>query len=219
MSSAPMASITSVTYSSMPVTRWLARSRAWLSLLVLVPIGAACLVSRPYATVDSWYDFGFEATGWTLFLGGVTMRWWATLYISGRKTDELICDGPYSICRNPIYWGTFLLTLAVAVLFESLTMTAAVIIVSAFYFFTTVYVEEANLQARHGSRFAEYCARVPRILPRLSVYRSPASVELRMDGVRAEFRRTLRYAWLPIVCHFVAHLRSQSWWPDWNDLP
>ena len=199
--------------------RWLARSRAWISLAVLVPVGTAIVFSKPVAQIDTWADFGFDTLGALLFIGGVSMRWWSTLYIGGRKTGELVCDGPYSICRNPIYLGTFLLTLSAAVLVESLTLAAAILVVSTFYFFTTVSVEEANLRKRHGDLFDHYCERVPRIFPKVSLYQSEPHVELRMDGVRAEFLRTLRYVWIPIICHLVTHLRAQPWWPDLNNLP
>lgn len=214
-----MSPIGSTTPNVSHLKRWLARSRAWISLAVLIPIGAAAIFSKPVTGIDTWADFVMEMLGGLLFVGGVCMRWWSTLYIGGRKTDELVCDGPYSICRNPIYVGTFLLTLAAAVLLESLTLTIAVFVVSAWYFFTTVTVEEAILRKRHGEQFAKYCERVPRVVPKLTLYRSAPYIELRMDGVRAEFLRTLRYIWLPIACHLVTHLRSQEWWPDLNNLP
>jgi protein-S-isoprenylcysteine O-methyltransferase Ste14 len=214
-----MSPILSWTPRLIRLKQWLARSRAWISLLVLIPIGTACVFSRPNAAIDSWADFGFETLGWLLFSSGVALRWWATLYIAGRKTDELICDGPYSICRNPIYCGTFLLTLSVAVFMESLTFTVAVIVVSLSYFFTTVFVEEAKLRSRHGGAFTTYCQRVPRMIPRLRGYSSPSSVELRLDGVHAEFIRTLRYAWVPIAGHLVSHLRAHDWWPILSNLP
>lgn len=195
---------------------WLARSRGWISLAVLIPLGAIAVLSKPIVPIDSWSDFAFELFGCVLFTAGVWVRWWATLYIGGRKTDELVCEGPYSICRNPIYLGTFLLTLAVAVLLESLTLTIGVILVSVFYFSMTVSVEEQRLLRIHGSAFTEYCRQVPRIIPRPTKYRSPAAVELRIDGVRAEFTRALRYVWLPIGCHLITHLRAQTWWPNVN---
>lgn len=198
---------------------WLARSRAWISLLVLIPVIAAVVLSKPRVSLDSWTDFACEACGGILFTLGVFFRWWATLYIGGRKTNQLTTEGPYSICRNPIYLGTFLLTMAVAVFLGSLTLVVGIFLVSIFYFQTTVSVEEERLLARHGEEFRDYCARVPRIIPSLRSYQSPVAVELRMEGLRAEFVRTLRYVWLPLGCHLVTHLRAQAWWPDLNDLP
>lgn len=62
---------------------------------------------------------GFELAGWLLFLAGAFYRWWATLYIGGRKSKSLVCDGPYSTCRHALYFGTFLMVLAIAVFAES----------------------------------------------------------------------------------------------------
>ena len=93
------------------------------------------------------------------------MRWWATLYIGGRKTVELISDGPYSISRNPIYFGTFLLAIAVGVLAESVAFLAAVILVALAYVVLTTAIEEEKLLTYYGDSFQAYRRRVPRCAP------------------------------------------------------
>jgi protein-S-isoprenylcysteine O-methyltransferase Ste14 len=34
-------------------------------------------------------------------------RLWCSLYISGYKNSQLITSGPYSLCRNPLYFFSF----------------------------------------------------------------------------------------------------------------
>ena len=48
----------------------------------------------------------------TLFLLGVIMvsiaslgRLWCSVYIAGYKTDHLVTEGPYPICRNPLFFS------------------------------------------------------------------------------------------------------------------
>jgi protein-S-isoprenylcysteine O-methyltransferase Ste14 len=44
-----------------------------------------------------------------LLVGIATVgRLWCSLYISGRKSAELVMDGPYSICRHPLYFFPYL---------------------------------------------------------------------------------------------------------------
>jgi protein-S-isoprenylcysteine O-methyltransferase Ste14 len=52
-----------------------------------------------------------RSAGWCLW-PGATLRLWSTLYIGGRKRVVLVSDGPYSLCRNPLYVGTFLIALS-----------------------------------------------------------------------------------------------------------
>lgn len=44
-----------------------------------------------------------EQIGMILIVLGVIGRFWATLYIGGHKNKDVITDGPYSICRHPLY--------------------------------------------------------------------------------------------------------------------
>ncbi len=37
-----------------------------------------------------------------LFLAGAAFRFWATLYLGGRKDAVVVDTGPYSLCRHPL---------------------------------------------------------------------------------------------------------------------
>ena len=63
-----------------------------LTLLVL-------LVVRSSAEGD-FHEY-VEAVGLCLIAMGVIGRMWCTLYIGGRKSSEIIAQGPYSVSRNP----------------------------------------------------------------------------------------------------------------------
>jgi hypothetical protein len=56
-------------------------------------------------------------------------------------------------------------------------------------------------------------------IPRWRRYHSPERVEVRLDGLQAEFLRSLRWCWVPFLCHVVLILRIQTWWPHYFDLP
>ncbi len=198
---------------------WMARSRAWMSILLLTPAGLVAVFSVPHLAIDSWGDLVCESAGWSLFILGATFRWWATLYIGGRKSHELVRHGPYSICRNPLYFGTWLMAIAIAFLIQSLVFGSMLLLVSVFYLGITIPTEERLLAREYPREFQEYSARVPRLVPRFSLYESPALIEVRVVGLRAEFLRAMRWVWIPLVCNFVSHLRSQDWWPHWIDCP
>jgi protein-S-isoprenylcysteine O-methyltransferase Ste14 len=201
------------------VQTWAARSRSWIAIVLLVPIGVAVVFSAPRAMEGSWGDFWFDIAGWLFFLAGAILRWWSTLYIGGRKTTALVTEGPYSLCRNPIYLGTFLMCLSVAAYLESFSFAVGLLLVSWFYLSTTVPVEERRLQKFYGEAFTKYCQEVPRFLPRLTGFRSSSTIEVQMSGLISEGLRTIRWMWLPLICVLVEQLRSQSNWPHLFRLP
>jgi protein-S-isoprenylcysteine O-methyltransferase Ste14 len=207
------------TATGIGIQDWAARSRGWIGIFLLAPVCVAVVLSAPPSMEGGWVDFAFDQIAWLAFLVGALLRWWATLYIGGRKTSSLTCEGPYSLCRNPIYLGTFMMGLSVAIFLESLTFAAAFLLASWIYLSTTVPAEERRLQKRYGSEFSDYCQEVPRFLPRLKTFRSAPVVEVRIKGLFAEAIRAARWIWLPILCELVMQLRSQPNWPHTLHLP
>lgn len=200
-------------------SHWLTRSRAWLSILLLTPAGLAAVFSAPHLAIDSWGDLACEVAGFSLFIFGATFRWWATLYIGGRKSHQIVCHGPYSICRNPLYFGTWLMTAAIAFLVQSFVFGVALLVVSAFYLAITIPNEERFLAREYPREYREYSFRVPRFFPLFRLYQSPEEIEVRVGGLQAELLRAMRWVWIPAICHLVGHLRSLDWWPHWVNLP
>jgi protein-S-isoprenylcysteine O-methyltransferase Ste14 len=201
------------------VQTWAARSRGWIGILLLAPFCVGMLFSAPLTLEGSWLDFVFDQAAWLTFVAGAGIRWWSTLYIGGRKTMDLVCEGPYSLCRNPLYVGTFLMVLSVAIFMQSLTFAFGLLLASWIYLSTTVPVEERRLLKNYGSKFEKYCEEVPRFIPRFSSFKSAPTIEVRLKGLTAEGIRTARWIWLPVICSLVAQFRSQPTWPHFFKLP
>ncbi|HVH70380.1 MAG TPA: isoprenylcysteine carboxylmethyltransferase family protein, partial [Candidatus Dormibacteraeota bacterium] len=115
--------------------------------------------------------FGFGA----LLVGlAATIRTWATAYLRSEvvhdkalHTETLVADGPYGHVRNPLYLGTFLMSVGLGLLasrsgFVVLAAGAAIRILRL------IRREEAELEKQQGESFREFCRRVPRMLPSLS---------------------------------------------------
>ena len=134
---------------------FIARSRAWIALALLAPVAIAAVLTRPHFQFTGLEEFTLEVIAWGLFFAGACLRWWATLFIGGRKISELVTEGPYSMCRNPLYVGTVLIALSVGVFLQSLTLLAAMLVVGSLYVWITVPIEERALaegvwRAVHG---------------------------------------------------------------------
>jgi protein-S-isoprenylcysteine O-methyltransferase Ste14 len=77
---------------------------------------------------------------------------------------SLLADGPYRRTRNPLYLGTLLHTLGIALLMPPSGAIVAVVLLWIFQV-RLARAEEPFLTARFGQAYLGYAARVPRFLP------------------------------------------------------
>jgi len=104
------------------------------------------------------------ALGLPLVVAGEAVRIWASGHIE--KTKTLATGGPYALCRHPLYVGSLLLALGVAVASSSLWVVLAV---AAYFlaFFPSVMGEETDFLAKKfPEEFAAWSAEVPPFWPR-----------------------------------------------------
>jgi protein-S-isoprenylcysteine O-methyltransferase Ste14 len=198
---------------------WAFRSRGLVGAVLVLAFGAAVMLSPPAFTAAAWPRLTVEALGWLVFVAGAALRFWSTLYIGGRKRVMLVADGPYSLCRNPLYVGTFLIALSAAVMLESLTFTIGIVLGAVFYALATVPAEERYLTEQLGEPYRRYCRAVPRFFPRLSNFNTDAIISVHVRGLGNECRRAARWIWLPVAMDLVSRLRCETWWPHWLNLP
>src|SRR5690348_8154731 len=104
------------------------RWRGAIGALVLCPAAIVTVFSRSPVAGRPWLHLGALSVGWTTFMAGAALRFWATLYVGGRKEEQLIMEGPYSICRHPLYLGSLLLGASGALFFESPALLVALLL-------------------------------------------------------------------------------------------
>lgn len=96
---------------------------------------------------------------------GLLLRAYAAGYL--RKQEVLATCGPYAYTRNPLYFGSALLTLGAAIAANS--WVSAILLCAYFAAFYSVVMsrEEEELRVQHGASFEAYSRAVPLFLPRL----------------------------------------------------
>lgn len=189
------------------------RFRGAVGTILLVPAALATMVSEPLVTPGSWSGVAIFTLAWMAFVAGAAMRFWATAYVGGRKERELVTDGPYAICRHPLYLGSILLGVSAGLFLESPAVVIAVLVGAVIYVRTTITAEEEVLRARHGVRHELYVRMVPRLLPRTITTQVPARLTIDVHRMWLECLRASRWMWLPVAGSLVAHLRYMAWWP------
>jgi protein-S-isoprenylcysteine O-methyltransferase Ste14 len=86
-------------------------------------------------------------------------------------TQELLIDGPFRYCRNPMTLGTILAYLGMAVAVGTTAGTAIVLGLGASLLVYLKRLEEGELTERFGDAYLVYKREVPFIVPRLALRR------------------------------------------------
>jgi protein-S-isoprenylcysteine O-methyltransferase Ste14 len=101
------------------------------------------------------------------------LRIWGSAYVGASIVhsdsmhgDSMLADGPYRHTRNPLYLGTLLHTIGLAIL---MTPSGAVFCIALIWIFQVrlALAEELFLTERFGQPYLAYKAAVPRFLPSL----------------------------------------------------
>lgn len=78
--------------------------------------------------------------------------------------DNLVTEGIFNHCRNPLYVGNVLMLLGVGILSNSVIYVGLVMPVFLFIYQAIVLAEENFLRNKFGEQFDQYCSRVNRWL-------------------------------------------------------
>lgn len=123
--------------------------------------------SYPLAILALWFARPTPASIlWAIPLGllGLLIRAFAAGYL--HKQEILTTSGPYAYTRNPLYFGSAILTLAAAMATHSWFAAAILCAYFALFYSVVMRREEQELRAHYGPAFDEYVHRVPLFFPR-----------------------------------------------------
>lgn len=102
--------------------------------------------------------------GLPVALSGAVLRAMAAGVI--RKDSKLATAGPYSWTRNPLYFGSFLLTAGFAIMSANWIAAALLIVPSLVVYPHVIRKEEGHLERLFPEDFRRYRASVPRFMPK-----------------------------------------------------
>jgi protein-S-isoprenylcysteine O-methyltransferase Ste14 len=107
-------------------------------------------------------------------LTGAFLRTWGTAYLgpsivhdNAMHGEGVVAAGPYRYVRNPLYLGTFIHTLALALLMPPSGAIFCILAIGIFQL-RLIAAEESFLTTKLGEPYLAYCAKVPRLLPALT---------------------------------------------------
>lgn len=112
--------------------------------------------------------------GIVLALAAAALRTWGTAYLGARvvkdgamQGERIVPAGPYRYLRNPLYLGTFLHTLALALLMLPSGAIFTIVLIGLFQL-RLISAEEHFLGTKLGESYRAYRSKVPRLVPALT---------------------------------------------------
>jgi protein-S-isoprenylcysteine O-methyltransferase Ste14 len=149
------------------------------------------------------YDWLFdilEVTGIFLIIFAVLGRFWAILYIGAVKNQTVMQDGPYSICRHPLYLFSTMGVFGFGLMLGSVVLAVVLGGVAFLILSATAAREEAFLRSTFGTAYETYAARVPRIWPKISLFQAEPTVTSSIIAMRTNFFDALVFlAFIPLA--------------------
>jgi len=128
---------------------------------IRVPLGFLFAAFFLWRAEPEWWSLGI---GSAVALAGVWIRAISSGHV--KKNEELATTGPYAYTRNPLYFGSIVIGIGFALAALRWEIAAALVIMFAAIYVPVIRGEEKFL-SEHFANYSDYCARVPRLLPRL----------------------------------------------------
>ena len=188
------------------------RTRMWITGISLGIGFLLTGLNRPLPTLSWEFAVGVDVLGWAVLCAGAAIRVWASTYICSRKSRDVVQTGPYSVCRNPLYWGTFLMVAAFPLLLKSPILALSMLPPILLYLFAVVPVEESVMASRHGVEYAGYCQKVSRWWPNVLGYTKGEPLDGQSMGFYRECFRLRWWFGMAIGFKVLFHFANASWW-------
>jgi protein-S-isoprenylcysteine O-methyltransferase Ste14 len=129
-------------------------------------------------------------------------RLWTSVYHSGYKVRRLLAEGPYSMCRNPMYFCNCMGALGAALTSWTLSLPALLVASLVLYYPFVVRREKWSLLRQHGPVYEDYRRRTPAFIPDWRLLREPEEYTTRIRL----FRRKIVDSCAPFAAVAVIHV-------------
>lgn len=207
---------------------WLFRWRSYLPLL-FIPLFIIALKDGEIIERIFGDDIGdaWESIAVTISFLGLAIRCFTVGYVpcgtSGRNTRTQVAEtlnttGMYSITRNPLYLGNFVIMLGVTLFIQAWWLVFIVWIGFWVYYERIIFTEEEFLIKKFGGAFTEWAQKTPMIIPNFRNWRKPNLPFSFKTVLRREFHTyfaiVAAYFFIEVAGDFLAEKRffvRNSW--------
>ena len=192
--------------------KWVLAVAIWISVLMFALTGSRLEYGIGFDDLIEWAGIG-------AIVICIVGRTWCSLYIGGRKIDQFVTVGPYSVMRNPLYFFSIVGAVGVGAQHGSVVAAAVFGVFAWLVFYFVVLQEEALLADRYGAAFANYKVSVPRFLPNPGLWHDEPTLTIMPPKVIRTFADAMFFL-LPIpLADGLEHLQHIGMLPVLFRLP
>jgi protein-S-isoprenylcysteine O-methyltransferase Ste14 len=137
-------------------------------------------------------------------------RLWCSLYIGGYKRERLITVGPYSMCRNPLYFFSLLGGIGVGLASESFTLPLMILCGFCLYYPFVILSEQKQLSNIHRKEYDTYLRTTPAFFPKPSLLREPEEYVVKTHVFRRRMLGALYFVWLVGVIELIEEMHEHN---------
>jgi protein-S-isoprenylcysteine O-methyltransferase Ste14 len=170
--------------------------------LIISKIFVGFLFALVIFSSSLWEDKAPFVTSLLFFLGAFLVgiasmgRLWCSVYIAGYKKGHLVTQGPYSMCRNPLYFFSLVGGLGVGFASETILIPLLMLIAFVGYYPFVIKSEETEMIKLHKNEYENYLKRVPVFFPKISLLNEPEEYTVKPIIFRQHMFDTLLFVWL-----------------------
>ena len=125
-------------------------------------VGILCLIALLYLAKPSPVSV---AVGFFFIIAGMFFRAWASGYIN--KDKELATDGPFSLTRNPLYFGNFILGLGIAIAGNNEYSYGIFFCFYLSFFPFLMVIEHKRMKEKFGEAYEKYAGNLHSFFPKI----------------------------------------------------
>lgn len=160
----------------------------------------------------------FNIIGIFLLFVGIVGRLYATLYIGGMKNsgsdgNSFISDGIYSVCRNPLYFFSFVGLLGILFLKGQLILVILGAALFLLVYRFTILGEEKFLSDKFGDSYKEFLKNTPRFFPNFSRFKYSERLEIRPFFLHKEAKRAFVWLFVALFIYVISILQNLGFLP------
>lgn len=172
------------------ISSWLCDHRILISrLFSIIFVTILIFGYRPW-TCSIYLQIAIKVIGFFLVTICVSGRIWSATYIGGRKTRNLVSDGPYSMVRHPLYMFSFIGAIGIGLSSMNTYLLVAIGVFLLLYYPGVIYHEQRKMESVHGEEYMQYRSRVPALIPTFRNFTTPDELTIKP----AKFLRDLIHA-------------------------
>ncbi|MHB1015757.1 MAG: methyltransferase family protein [Desulfurivibrionaceae bacterium] len=154
------------------------------------------------------YEF-LELLGYFFIVIATLGRIWSSVYIGGRKDEELCKEGPYSITRNPLYIFSFFGAVGIILSAQKIVLIIAIVPFFIYYYFVIIG-EEKRLHDLFGDDYNIYSKEVNRVIPKFNLYSSKECLDVYPKIILRSMVHASWFMWIFLILEIIEYLKENT---------